>query len=327
MKRRDVLALAWGTAILGYPFAALPQQTGARPRIGFLIPDTPAVSGKRIAAFESRLAELGWVKDKTFTIEYRSGEGRTEHFLEVAGELVRLNVNVIVTWGTTTVLAAKQATSVIPIVFALAGDPVRTGLVTSLAHPEGNVTGLALRSREAAGKRLELLCEAVPTLHRLAILGNTDNPLSALEMRDTEEIARSFGLEVRMAGIRRTEDIAPAVSALIGQVDALFIAPEQVFNLNRALLNKMTLDARLPTMHGFPESVQAGALMSYGPDYIEMFRRTAELVDKILRGARPADIPVERATRFRLVINLGTAAALGLKVPSRLVALADEIIE
>jgi putative ABC transport system substrate-binding protein len=206
-------------------------------------------------------------------------------------------------------------------------DPVGTGLVASLARPGGNIPGLSTQHIEAAGTRLELLREIVPGLRRLAIMGNVGNPASALEMREIHNTASKLGLDVVILEIRRTEDIAPAFTALAGGAGAMFVAPEQLINTNRSQINALALAARLPTMHGFREPVLGGALMSYGPNYLDMFRRTAEIVDKVLRGTKPSDIPVEQPTRFDLVINLKTAEALGLEVPAKLLALADEVIE
>ena len=250
-----------------------------------------------------RLRELGWIEGRTVAIEYRWAEGRSERFAEIAAEFVRLKVDVIVTSGTA-VLAAKQATSVIPIVFAVAGDPVGTGLVASLARPGGNVTGLSIQATDLAGKRLELLREVVPGLRRLAIMANVGNPAAVLEMGEVQATARTLGLEVATFEIRRAEDIAPAFEALKGRADALYVCADPLVNTNRIRINTLALGARLPTMYGFREYVEAGGLMSYGPNFPDLFRRAADFVDKILRGAKPADIPVEQPTKFDLVINL-----------------------
>jgi putative ABC transport system substrate-binding protein len=324
-NRREFFAILGATA--AFPLAARAQKAGKLPTIGFLGPTTASSSRARISAFAQRLHELGWTEGRNVTIEYRWADGRSGRFAPLAAELVRLKVDVIATWGTATVIAVKQATATIPIVFTVVSDPVGTGIVASLARPGGNVTGLSTQHIEAAGKRLELLREIVPGLHRLAIMGNVGNPASALEMREIQNTARKLGLEVVILEIRRAEDIAPALTALEGRADAMFIAPEQLINTNRSQINALALAARLPTMHGFREPVVAGALMSYGPNYLDMFRRTAEMVDKVLRGTRPSDIPVEQPTRFDLVINLKTATALGLDVPAKLLALADEVIE
>jgi len=224
-------------------------------------------------------------------------------------------------------LAAKQATSVIPIVFASSGDPVAGGLVASLARPGGNVTGLATLVPDLAGKRLELLREVVPGLGRLAVLGNVGNPISVLEMGEVTTAARTLGLEVVTLEIRRAQDVAPAVEALKGRADALYVCIDALVNTNRIRINTSALGVRLPTMHGSRDYVEAGGLMSYGANYPDLFRRTGDYVDKILRGAKAADIPVEQPTKFDLVVNQTTAKALGLTVPPNLLARADEVIE
>jgi putative ABC transport system substrate-binding protein len=273
-----------------------------------------------------RLRELGWIEGRTVTIEYRWAEGRRERFAEIADDFVRLKVAVIITHATEPVVVAKQATSVIPIVFATAGDPVGNGLVASLARPGGNVTGLSNQGTDIAPKRLELLREIVPSLRRLAIMGNPGNPGILLELREVQTAARTLGLEVATLEIRRAEDIVSGFPTL-GRVDALYLAADPLAAVNRIRINTLALGARLPTMHSFREYVEAGGLISYGPNLEDMFRRSADFVDKILRGAKPGDIPVEQPTKFDLVINLITAKALGLELPPTLLARADEVIE
>jgi len=276
--------------------------------------------------FVQRLRELGWIEGRTFAIEYRWTEGRSERFAELATDFVRLKVDVIVTLGAA-VIPAKQATSVIPIVFAVATDPVGTGLVASLARPGGNVTGLANQISDTSGKKLEFLREVVPGLRRLAIMANAGNPASVLEMREVQATARALGLEITTSEIRRAEDIVPAFETLKGRADALYLCPDPLMNTNRTRINILAVGARLPTMHGAREYVEAGGLISYGANLPDHFRRAAELVDKILRGAKPADLPVEQPTKFNLIINLTTAKALGLEIPPTLLARADEVIE
>ncbi len=246
---------------------------------------------------------------------------------EIATEFVLLNVGVIVTAGTEAVLAARQATSAIPIVFGTASDPVGTGLVASLARPGGNVTGLSNQSAELAGKRLELLREVLPGLRRLAIMANIGSPIGVLEMRDVQAAARTLGIEVAPLEIRRAEDIAPAFEALKVQVDALYVVGDALTAANRTRIITLALGARLPTIFNTRDFVQAGGLMSYAPNYPAQFRRAAELVDKILRGTKPGDIPVEQPTKFELVLNLTTAKALGLTIPKSFLLRADEVIE
>ncbi len=280
-----------------------------------------------VAAFVQRLREHGWIEGRTITVQYRWAEGRDERFAEIAAELVRLKVDVIVTSGTPAVIASKQATSVIPIVFATAGDPVGNNLVASLARPGGNVTGLSLQASELAGKRLELLREVVPRLGRVAIMGNVGNPFTVLELGEVQAAAGALGLEVDMLEIRRAQDIAPAFEALKGRSEALYVCTDALVNANRIRINTLAVGARLPTMHGSRDYVEAGGLISYGANFPNLFRRSADYVDKILRGAKPGDIPVEQPTKFDLVVNLTTAKALGLTLPPTLLARADEVIE
>ena len=326
MRRREFLG-ALGGLTAAWPLAARAQQSAKLPTIGFLVAGTPLSHGQWVATLVRRLHELGWIEGRTVAIEYRWAEGRTERFDEIAAEFVRRKVDVIVTSATAAIVAAKQATSVIPIVFAAAGDPVGTGLVASLSRPGGNVTGLSMQQTDVAAKRLELLREFVPGLRRLAILGNVDGPAVLLDMREVQTTARPLGLEVVTSEIQRGEDIAPAFEALKGRADALYVCIDPLVNTHRIRINTLALAIRLPTMHGSREGVEAGGLMSYGPNFLDLHRRAAEYVDKVLRGANPADLPVEQSTRFELVINLVTARALGLTVPATLLARADEVIE
>jgi ABC-type uncharacterized transport system substrate-binding protein len=248
---------------------------------------------------------------------------------EIAAEFVRAKVDVIVAQGTPAALAAKNATATLPIVFALPGDPVGIGLVRSLARPGGNVTGLSSQTAELGGKRLDLLREIVPGLRRLAIMANVGNAANVLDTHEVQAAARASGLDVASFEIRRTEDIAPAFAAFkgIGTVDALYVPPDALMNTNRLRINTLALVARLPTLYGARENVEAAGLISYGPDFTDLFRRAGDYVDKILRGTKPADLPVELPTKFELVVNLITATALGLEVPATLLARADEVIE
>jgi ABC-type uncharacterized transport system substrate-binding protein len=326
LNRRKFISLLGGMAAT-WPLAAWAQQAAKLPTIGFLGQSTRSAASEWTAAFVQRLRELGWTDGRNVAIEYRWAEGREERFAEIAAEFVRLKVDIIVTSGTPQVVAAKQATSVIPIVFAAAGDPVAGGLVASLARPGGNATGLSSLVADLAGKRLELLREFVPGLGCLAIMANVGNPLSVLEMREVQAAAGTLGLEVHTLEIRRAQDIAPAFEALKGRADALYVCIDALVNANRIRINTSALGARLPTMHGSRDYVEAGGLMSYGPNYPDLFRRSADYVDKILHGAKPGDIPVEQPTKFDLVVNLTTAKALGLDVPPTLLARADEVIE
>jgi putative ABC transport system substrate-binding protein len=325
MKRRDIIKLI-GLGATSWPLAPRAQQTGRRPTIGFLGVSTPSGWRHYVTAFKQRLGELGWIDGRTVTILVRWAEGRTERFAGIAAEFVRNNVDVIVTGGAA-VIAAKQATSTIPIVFALANDPVGTGLVASLSRPGGNVTGLSQQATDLAGKRLELLREFVPGMRRLVALGNAGYPAAVLELVEVQEAAPKFGLEAAISKIRRSEDIAPAFEAFRNSAQALYVVADPLTGSNRGHINDLALGARLPTMHGIREYAEAGGLLSYGPSIPHLFRRAAEFVDRILRGAKPADLPVEQPTKFELVVNLKTAKALGLDISSALLERADEVIE
>ena len=326
MKRRDFITLLGGVAA-AWPLAARAQQPAKLPTIGFLGAATASVAGQWFAAFVQRLHELGWMEGRNIAIEVRWAEGRSERYAEIATEFVRLNVDVIVTIGTPASLAAKQATSVVPIVFVAASDPVGTGLVASLARPGGNVTGLSNQQADLAGKRVELLREVVPGLRQLAIMANVDNSASVLEMREVQTAARTIGLEVAILEVRQAEDIANGFELLKSRADALYVVSDPLLGSNRVRINTLALGMRLPTLHAFRDHVEAGGLMSYAANFPDLYRRSADLVDKILRGTKPGDIPVEQPTKFELVINLTTAKALGITVPSNVLALADEVIE
>jgi putative ABC transport system substrate-binding protein len=324
MRRREFITVIGGAAA-AWPLVAQAQQPEKLPTIGFLGANTAETQSQWTAAFLLRLRELGWIDGRNIGIEYRWLEGHSEHAAEIAAEFVRLKVDIIVTSGDANVVAARQATSVIPIVFAGSGDPVGSGLVVSLARPGGNATGLSIQQPDLSGKRLELLREVVPYIRRLAIMANVGNPATVLDMRDVQAAAGTLGLEVVLLEIRRTEDIALAFDAL--KADALYVCTEPLAFTNRIRINTLALTSRLPTMHAFREYPAAGGLMSYGTDFPNLFRRAGDYVDKILRGTKPADIPVEQPTKFDLVINLTTAKALGLTVPPSLLAGADEVIE
>ena len=323
MRRREFITLLG--AATAWPRRTRAQEAGKLPTIGFLGADAAAFA-PWTAAFVARLGELGWIEGKTVAIEYRWSQGRSERYAEIAAEFVSRKVDVIVTVGSA-VPIVRQATVVIPIVFAVGIDPVGSGLVASLAQPGGNVTGLSIQANELAGKRLEFARELVPQLHRLAIMFNVGNAQPVLEMGETQAAARMLGFEVAPLVIQRAEDIAPAFQGLKTRADALYVAVDQLMVANRSSILASALDARMPTIFSTRDFVKAGALMSYGPSYTERFGRAADYVDKILRGANPADLPVEQPTKFELVINVTTAKALGLDVPPPLLARADEVIE
>jgi putative ABC transport system substrate-binding protein len=326
LKRRDFISFLGGAAA-GWPLAARAQQTARVRRIGILSSTASDALGQtRTRVFQQELERLGWTDGRNLVIEYRWGDGRTERYPELAAELVRLGVDVIVTDSTPSALAAKQATSVIPIVIA-AGDPVATGLVASLARPGGNITGLSSQTTDLAGKRLELLREIVPGLHRVGILINVTNITAVVEVRGLEAAAAVLGVDVAKLEIREAADIAPAIQGFTGPALALYI-PLDALAVSYALrINTLALGQHLPTMHDTREQLQAGGLMSYGPDLLDARKRVAGYVNKILRGAKPADLPVEQPTKFELVINLTTAKALGLTIPEAFLARADEVIE
>jgi putative tryptophan/tyrosine transport system substrate-binding protein len=324
MRRRDLIKGIVGSAVV-WPLAARAQQAGKLPTIGFLGADA---AGWRpwTDAFVARLREIGWIEGRTITIEYRWTEGRPERVAEIAAEFVQHKVDVIVSNGPS-VATLKQATTVIPIVFAVAKDPVGGGLVTSLARPGGNVTGQSVQEVDTASKRIELLREVVPRLRRLAVMVDVGYPSAVLEMRELQTVSSALGLEVTPLEIRRAEDIAPAFESLGTKADALFVSQDALTVAYSTRIITLALGARLPTMFGARNFVQAGALMSYGPNFPALFGRAADLVDKILRGAKPADIPIEQPTKFELVINVTTAKALGITIPETLLARADEVIE
>ena len=322
MKRREFIAALGGAA--AWPAAAR-AQSAKLPTIGLLVPGTQASFGQRIAACTRRLRELGWIEGRTIAIEYRWAEA--QHFDEILNEFVRLKVDVIFTAGTPPSIAAQKATSNIPIVFVAAGDPVGTGLVASLARPGGNITGWSNQTRDLAGKRLELLREIVPDLRRLAVMVRTENVSATAETREVQAAAKTFGIQVVPLEIHTGNDIVPALDALKARADARYVVVDSLALVHAARINTVALGASVPTMHGAREFVAAGGLMSYGADFVDLWRRSADYIDKILRGGKPADIPVEQPTKFELIVNLTTAKALGLTVPPTLLTRADDVIE
>jgi len=306
--------------------AARAQQKAKQPLIGVLGVATALAWKPSIAAFVQRLSDLGWVEGRNVNIEYRWAEGNSERFAELAASLVHLNVDVIVTAGGA-VVPAKQATATIPIIFAVASDPIGTGMVASLAHPGGNVTGLSVQAPDLAGKRVELLRELVPNLRRLAIMANQGYAAAAREMSEVQAAARTLDLETKLFEIHQSKDISAVIEALKGNTDALYVCIDPLTDTNQIMIAKSTTAARIPTMPGFRDGVRAGSLIFYGPNIVELFRRAADLVDKVLRGTKPADIPVEQPTKYELVINLKTAKALAITVPQTMLVAADEVIE
>ncbi len=325
MKRREFITLLGG-ATVAWPLAARAQPSARLARLGLLIPGSPATYSQRVAALVQRLRELGWVDGRTITIEYRWVA--TQRFDEIAAEFVRSKVDVIFTSGTPPTVAAKRATSEIPIVFAPAGDPLASGLVASLARPGGNITGVSNQTADIASKRVELLRELFPRVRRLALMVKSmDNASAASEMREVTAASATLGIEVVPLEIRQAEDIGPAFETLNERADALYVVIDSLVTTHANRVNALALGARLPTMHGARELVVAGGLMSYAASFEDLYRRGAEYIDKILRGTKPADIPVEQPTKFDLIINLTTAKVLGLTIPEAFLLRADEVIE
>jgi putative tryptophan/tyrosine transport system substrate-binding protein len=320
MRRRDFIMVVGGA--VGWPLATRAQQRDKLPTIAFLGADDFSWR-PRTSAFGQRLRELGWVEGHSVKIQYYWAQGRQERVVELAAEIPPM-VDVIVQAAT----ALKKAITVTPIVFAIANDPIGSGLVASLSRPGGNITGLSLEVTEIAGKRFQLLHDVLPNLRQLAVLFDVGYSASDLQMREVQTAAHTLGVEVQPIKIRQAEDIAPAFEVLKSlKVDALYVVENSLIQANGRQIAAFSLRARLPTVFGARDQVEAGGLMCYGPKYTDLFRRAAEIVDKILRGAKPGDIPVEEPTTFELVINLTTAKALGLTVPPTLLATADEVIE
>jgi len=309
-----------------WPLAAS-AQPARLPIVGFLGANTPSAQRGSTAALVQRLRELGWIEGRNVQIEYRWAEGRLDRSPEMIAELIALKADIIVTHASLNVIAAKRATSVIPIVFTAMGDPVGIGVVASLARPGGNATGLSLQSADLAGKRLELLREIIPGRRRLAILVNADSPNATVEVSEVRAAVAKVDFEVAVLEIKRADDIAPAIERLKNNADALYVQTEPLFHTNRSRISALALDEKLPTISGAREYAEAGGLLSYGPNFTDLFRRAGDYVDKILRGANAGDLPVQQPTKFDLIVNLKTAKALGLELPPTLLARTDEIIE
>jgi putative tryptophan/tyrosine transport system substrate-binding protein len=324
VRRREFVSLLGGAAV-AYPLAVRAQPSDQLRRVAVL-GDSPSTWKVWIAGFAERLRELGWIEDRTIAIEYRWSEGRPERVAEATTEFVQRKPDVIVTYGGAA-LVLKGATASIPIVFAIAIDPLGAGLVQNLSRPGGNITGLSLQQTESSGRRLEVLRDVVPGLHRLAIMFDGGYSSSVGENEAVQAMAHKLGLEAAPYEIRRPEDISPIFDALKRQVDALYVVGNALTESNVGQIVTLALGAKLPTSLTSANSVRAGGLMSYGPDYPAIFRRAADYVDRILRGTKLGDLPVEQPTKFDLVINLKTARALGLTIPHNLLVLADEVIE
>jgi putative ABC transport system substrate-binding protein len=326
LRRRDLICLAGG-AVAAWPLAVPAQQPEKIPTIGYLSP-TAAVR-ERDEPFRQGLRELGYIEGKNILIEYRFAEGNFERLPGLAAELVALRVDLLVTMVTQASLAAKAATKTIPIVMAGVSDPVGTGLVTSLARPGANITGTSAMSADVAGKSLGLLKEAVPRLTRAAVLWNPNNAIFQAQMlREVQIAAGALGVELQTFAARSADELDQAFTAIMKvRADALLVLPDPVFTQHRIRIAELAEKSRLPAMYGTKDHVTAGGLMAYGPNYADVWRRAATYVDKILKGAKPADLPVEQPTKFELVINLRTARTLGFAVPATLLARSDETIE
>jgi putative ABC transport system substrate-binding protein len=328
MRRREFIAALGGTA--AWPVVALGQQLEKLPVVGYLSPGSSAVGPlARHDAFQEGLRELGYVEGKNIAIAYRFADGKFDHLDELAAELVRLKVDLIVSVVTQASLAAKNATSTIPIVMVSVGDPVGSGLVVSLAHPGANVTGTSAMAAEVIGKSLELLKETIPNLSCVAVLWNPSNAVFQGQILEaTEDAARKLGLELQDFGVRGPDEFQVAFAGIInGRAGALLVLPDPMLAFYQTPIIDFANQRRLPSMYGLRDHAAAGGLVAYGPYYAQIYRRAAAYVDKILKGAKPADLPVEQPTKFELVINLKTAKALGLTIPPTLLARADEVIE
>ena len=328
MRRREFIALV-GVAIACPMGVRAQQQTGKVPRIGFLSLTSPSDRPPLLDAFRQGLRDLGWVEGQNIVIDYRYAEGRVDRLPDLAAELVRLKVDLMLSWGTQGVTAAKNATETIPIVMIAVRDPVGIGLIASLARPGGNVTGVSgYAGLEIVAKQLELLKETVPKIRRVAILSNPTNAYHQLAIRQVNVQARPLGLQLQFLEARGPNEFDGAFAAMAKErVGALLVLSDAMLNSHGTRLADLAATSRLPAAYGVRESVEAGGLMSYGPSFLDLFRRSATFVDKILKGAKPADLPVEQPTKFELVINLKAAKAIGLEVPPLLIARADELIE
>jgi putative ABC transport system substrate-binding protein len=329
MITRRVFVGSLTGGLLAAPLAAEAQPAAKVPRIGVLGSGSRSDLSPRLDPFRQGLRELGWVEGQNIAMEYRFAEGRYDRLPDLAAELVRLRVDLIVAVPTAAVVAAKNATATIPIVMISVGDPVGLGLVASLARPGGNATGLSYSAGlEIFSKQLELLKETVPKVRRVAVLSNPAHPAHPLQIREVNIAARSLGLQLQLLEARGPNEFDGAFAAMAKErVEALLVVVDAMFILHRTRLADLAARSRLPAVYGTRESVEAGGLMSYGPSVRDLFRRSATFVDKILKGAKPGDLPVEQPTQFELVINLKTAKALGLRIPQSLLQRADEVIQ
>ena len=327
MKRREFITLL-GAAAAARPLAARAQQPGKVWRVGLLETISPALNTANFDALRKGLQELGYVEGRNLVFDYRSAEGRGERYPELAAELVRRNVDVIVTRGTPAVLAAKNATATVPVVMAASGDPLRTGVVAGLARPGGNVTGLSAFTLELLVKRIEILREAVPGLTRIGYLHNMSNPVAPQQWDELNSASPALGIELQLLDVRKLEDIEHAFAAAVAKrAHAVVVGNDTVTHVNRRHVVDLAARHRLPAMYLSRELVDVGGLMTYGVSYPDLYRRAATFVDKIFRGAKPSELPIEQPTKFELVVNLRTAKALGLIISESFLLRADEVIE
>lgn len=325
MKRREFIALLGSTA------AALPLAAAAQPkipRIGFMGNSTAALEANLLDAFREGLRELGYEEGRNIVIEYRWANGKYDHFPVLVAELIAARVDAIVTAGTPAALAVKNATTTVPLVMVAVGDPIGTGLVPSLARPGGNLTGLSSVAPDLEGKRLQLLREVTPALSHVAMFINSLNPFHISSMEQARAAAQAMGIKLRLHDIRKSEDLDDAFAAIRKErPDALLILADRVFLHNRERIVDFANEQRLPNVNAYKELVEVGGLMSYGPSYEDMHKRAAIYVDKILKGAKPADLPIEQPSKFTFIVNLRAAKTLGVTVPSQLLGLVDQLIE
>jgi putative ABC transport system substrate-binding protein len=326
--RRQLLVAVGASALIGMPLTSFAQSPGKVWRIGMLETVSPELNAANLDAFRQGLRELGYVEGRNLIVEYRSADGRAQRFPDLATELVSLKVDLIVTRGTPAAVAAKKATRTIPVIMANAGDPVGSGLVTSLARPGGNVTGLSSVPAELDPKRLELLRELVPGSARIAVLLNMSSPNNPPQWKEMEMAARALGVQPQLLDVRKPEDLGPAFDVATKQrADGLIVGGEGLFQANRKMIAELAAKHRLPAIYRSMDYIEAGGLMAYGPDYPDLYRRAATYVDKIFKGAKPGDLPVEQPTKFELIFNLKAAKALGLTIPVPLLLRADKVIE
>jgi putative ABC transport system substrate-binding protein len=325
MRRRTFIML-FGSAAATWPLASHAQPK--IPRIGFMGNSTAALEANLVDAFREGLRELGYEEGRNIAIEYRWADGNYDEFPALVAELIAAKVDAIVTAGTPAALAVKKATTTVPLIMVAVGDPVGTGLVPSLARPGGNLTGLSSIAPDLEGKRLQLLREVVPALSHVAMFINSLNPFHVSSMRQARAAAQAMGIKLQLHDIRKSEDLDDAFAAIRKErPDALLILADRIFLHNRERMMDFTKEQRLPNVNAYKELVEVGGLMSYGPSYEDMHKRAAIYIDKILKGAKPADLPIEQPSKFTFIVNLKSAKALGVTVPSQLLGLADQLIE